>query len=502
MFRETSTIDEEDEWDIVPFTDPRDDSEYDIIDHRVIIAFLDPPELPEEDADYFEDELAYNDTYYTSVTYSAPSTDEDIADFIDAEDLEVYAEWPEVNALAAVLPSGQTVADAVANWPTEYSDIIEVVDPDVIADLDYTPNDGMYSACWHLIGPEDEYDVTYDINIQPAWDDSPQKGLGNSAMVIAVLDTGVQYGHADLDGSSTPKGCNTGDNRSSTTFLTRSSGGGEPYSWLLNRNEYYAEKLGHGTCVTGIICAQMNNDSSPSDDELSATGLALNPKFFPIAIKAKGTSEGSFQSTSAILNAYSALGAVTGIYNRYALYSAQIAASTPHHYIKVANCSFSSDTSVAVAERHIANLGRYILFVCSAGNKGNSVLRYPASYSHTLSVASYGDNGKRSSFSSYGSVDIGAPGEGIPTCDMEGTNSGGKKLGYTNGAENISFSGTSAAAPVTAGVSILMFSEYPYWLANQGKSRLTSTSGVLPYDSGAGSLQSVGRPDANAAMGY
>jgi serine protease len=499
MFRETSTIDEEDEWDIVSFTDPRDDSEYDIIDHRVIIAFKDPPELPEEDADYFEDELAYNDTYYTSVTYSAPSTDEDIADFIDAEDLEVYAEWPEVKALAAVLPSGQTVADAVANWPTEYSDFIEVVDPDELGDFAFSvpPNDEMYSDCWHL-----KSSSSHDINIEAAWNLDPQDGLGLGDMVVAVLDTGVQYGHDDLDGSSTPKGCNTGDNRSSTTFLSRSSGGGEPYAWLLDRDAYHAISLGHGTCVAGVICAQIDNDPSPPDDELSAAGIALNPKFFPIAIKSKGDSGGGHPSTSAILNAYSALGAVTGIYDRFTLYSAQIAASTPHHYIKVANCSYGNKKNNAVAERHIANLGRYILFVCAAGNDGSTQYRYPAASSATLSIAAYGEDGKRLWFSNYGIMDIAAPGVDIPTCDMFGTNSNSEQLGYTYSAEWDAFLGTSAAAPIISGVAVLMFSEYPYWLANQGKSRITSTKVNLPADTGSGSLQYVGKPDAYAALGY
>jgi len=47
-----------------------------------------------------------------------------------------------------------------------------------------------------------------------------------------------------------------------------------------------------------------------------------------------------------------------------------------------------------------------------------------------------------------------------------------------------------------------MYSEFPYWLANQGSSRITSTKVALPYDAGSGSLQYVGKPDTYAVLGY
>src|SRR5690606_10593761 len=209
------------------------------------------------------------------------SADQDIADFIEDEELDVYSEWPEVNALAAILPEGQTVSDAVANWPTEYSDIIDVVDPDAVVDTLFgtPPNDGMYNDSWHLRSAS-----SHDVNFEPAWNEDPQSGLGNSSIVVAILDTGVQHGHDDLIANSTPKGCNTGDSLSSTTYLSRSSGGGEPYTWLLNRNAGYAEGMGHGTCVAGLISASIDNDPS-SEEEKSAVGIAANPKYFPVAMK-------------------------------------------------------------------------------------------------------------------------------------------------------------------------------------------------------------------------
>jgi hypothetical protein len=70
---------EQDEWVIVPFTDPRDGTTYDIIDGRAIVAFRLPLDRPAADA------------------------------FIAAKDLEVYAGWWEVAAVGVLLPAGVSV---------------------------------------------------------------------------------------------------------------------------------------------------------------------------------------------------------------------------------------------------------------------------------------------------------------------------------------------------------------------------------------------------------
>ena len=38
--------------------------------------------------------------------------------------------WPVVAAIEVYLPEGQTVEDAVLDWPDEYPDIIDAVEPD------------------------------------------------------------------------------------------------------------------------------------------------------------------------------------------------------------------------------------------------------------------------------------------------------------------------------------------------------------------------------------
>lgn len=502
-------IDEEDEWDIVSFTDPRDSSVYDIIDDRVIIAFKNPPELPEVDADYFEDALPSNDTYYTSVTYSAPSTDQDIADFIDDENLTVYAEWPEVGGMAALLPSGQTVSDAVANWPTEYSDIIEVVDADIVVDADSlsAPDDYLYNLELSPGAPNDDL-ITWHtnpnangqhINVNDVWDYYETHGVALVNSAVAILDSGVQYANDDLQSLSTIKGCNTGDDMGSTTFLSRASSGGDPWDFLLDRNEDYARALGHGTTVCGVVSAEIDNDGGSSISEKSTSGIVFNAHYFPIAIKAKGDYAWRCRfSESAIINAYSALGAVHGRYDKSALYSAQLAATVPHYWIRVANCSYGKENSTAVSKRHLDALSPYILFVGSAGNDGtNSYTGFPASHPNAIGVAAYSKSGARWSSSNYETaVDIAAPGDSIVTCDMVGTNSSSDDLGYSTGSW-LSTSGTSLAAPCVSACALLVFTRNPTWSPSQVRSRILSTKVNLP----SGDLQYVGKPDVYAAMG-
>jgi thermitase len=85
---------------------------------------------------------------------------------------------------------------------------------------------------------------------------------------------------------------------------------------------------------------------------------------------------------------------------------------------KVVNMSFSRPTASNELKKALDFAsGRGLILVASAGNNGNTALRYPAAYSNVLGVASTRNDDTRSSFSSYGSglVSLAAPGEAIIT---------------------------------------------------------------------------------------
>lgn len=96
-----------------------------------------------------------------------------------------------------------------------------------------------------------------------------------------------------------------------------------------------------------------------------------------------------------------------------------------------------------------------VLVVASAGNDGSdldssSYNRYPAEWDSVMCVAATTENDVRASFSNYGdqTVDISAPGTNIYTTHFKG--------GYRS-----DFGGTSASAPIVAGVAALIWSYNP-----------------------------------------
>jgi len=319
----------------------------DIIDGRVIIAFKDPPDIPIMDPNYFDIQHDLDtDPYYQSFVYHYEVTettagltqvyDPEIAAFLAAENVEVYSEWPEVGGMGVLLPPGQTVLDAVLNWLSEYPDLIESADPDVTLETcdlpDTMPNDDIYDnyrLSWHLF-PDNELTAPdwwapneppispYSCDASSAWG-PPIAALGGG-VYIGIFDTGVNYGNPGLQENSALHGINTYDDGKYSSAKLRTQGGGEPWDDLMERSQAYASGLGHGTGVAGTACAAADDDlSSNPPDVHDVLGVAPAARYFPFAIKAKGigNEEDRFHakySMSAILNAFSALGGIKGIY--------------------------------------------------------------------------------------------------------------------------------------------------------------------------------------------
>jgi len=487
------------EWNVVSFTDPRDQSVYDIIDGRVLIAFKNPPQLPQVDPNYFDVQRPPNDPYYAQ-PYPLLIGDPAVDAFIAAESLTVFSEWPAIKCMAVLLPPGQTVADAVANWPSEYPDLIEAVDPDALGgnctDPNNPPNDDLFNDIW---AENDQWAICenggspFHIRAQAAW--RQPGGYGRLEVVVAVVDTGVDTEVLDLQYNSTPWGCWVGENlKQATVFSPRANGGGAPHRIDENRSEDNAREIGHGTCVAGIISARMDNDGNHvySDGDDTA-GIAYRNWYFPLAMKFK-----MGYATSTQVNAFYAVACVKGFYNPN-VYGP--GANVPSYNIEVMNCSFYMKGN-STAQRIVNDVGKYIVVVGAAGNNGSATNSdFPASHPRVMSVAAYDYIGHRSVWGDDSSnyapdTDICAPGSDIVTCDMLGFNDYGKKLGYNVGQVNYYFKGTSAAAPHVAAVAALVISRWPSLTPTAAIQKIT---GSEVYDLSP-PLRNYGRLNAGGAM--
>jgi subtilisin family serine protease len=136
--------------------------------------------------------------------------------------------------------------------------------------------------------------------------------------------------------------------------------------------------------------------------------------------------------------------------------------------------------SVALREAVAYAIARGAVVVASAGNEGNRRAFYPAYYPNVLSVAATTSTDGIYSFSTRGAwVDVGAPG-----CTWSAAPRGRWR----------SFCGTSAAAPIVAGIAGLVISRAPSASRRAVTAAITSTSVRI------GPAVINGRVDAAAAV--
>lgn len=292
-----------------------------------------------------------------------------------------------------------------------------------------------------------------DIDLPEAWEIS--RGAG---VVVAVLDTGVDYTHEDLaanmwvnDGEIAGNGIDDDGNG----FVDDIYG----YDFAYNDGDPM-DGNGHGTHVAGTIAAV-------ADNGIGVAGVA--PEAQIMALKfLDDNGSGSFFDAIQALDYAVAMGAdVSNNSWGSSRYSTAL----------------SNAISLAGAEGHT--------FVAAAGN--NSVSNetsphYPASYTATnvISVAATDDEDQLAYFSNYGftSVDVAAPGRAIYST-LPGDGYGSKN-------------GTSMAAPHVTGIVALLLAENPDLTPEEIKSVLIATSD--PVSALASRTASGGRVNAAAAL--
>ena len=224
-----------------------------------------------------------------------------------------------------------------------------------------------------------------DMDINEAW----SKEKGSSDVIVAVLDTGVDYNHADLSDNMYKKlakhgydfaGDDDGNNDNDPIPDT-------PY----DENGHY-----HGTHVAGIIGAVGDNGEGVSGVNQNVQILALKV-FRP----------NGYGYTSDILEALDYVGELVDNGDNIVAINASYGGS-----------GGSQDDATNEAIKKLGEKG--VVFCAAAGNDGKNIDNdpvYPASYnaSNIIAVAASDQDDKLASFSNYGknSVDVAAPGTNI-----------------------------------------------------------------------------------------
>ncbi|HZP83619.1 MAG TPA: S8 family serine peptidase [Chthonomonadaceae bacterium] len=248
------------------------------------------------------------------------------------------------------------------------------------------------------------------INMPQAW--YLQKGAANTN--VAIIDSGTHLNHEDLTGQYDPGSFDFADNDNN---VTADGGGTEPE---------------HGTHTSGIMIAR-------TDNGVGIAGICWQ-NIKCVMLKDQKAGQANLDG-AAILNAY-----------------AYVAAQAANLHIVSLNLSFGSfggdPTDVNDPEyqaiQNIVSAG--VIVVASAGNSGgDNSTHLPSAFPFVLSVSAVGPSGTLASYSSFGKVDIAAPGGDI---SASGNLSDG--ILSTEGLGYAFEQGTSDAAPHVTAVAALL----------------------------------------------
>jgi subtilisin family serine protease len=323
-------------------------------------------------------------------------------------------------------PTLDTVPEGMAAL-LSLSNVVDYAEPDGIAQALATfPNDPSFGELWglHNTGQTVNWGMAgtpdADIDAPEAWDIE----TGSTNVVVAVIDTGINYHHPDLTANLWRNPGETPGNG------VDDEGNGlvdDVYGWDFHNFDNdpmddYTDVY-HGTHCAGTLGAAANNSTG-------VVGVTWKVRL--MALKA--------------LNNLGR-GATSDLVNAIAYATRMRVRLTSNSW---GGIPYSQAMVDAIAEAAQAN----ILFVAAAGNDGvdtDANPHYPSSFtnSNIISVANSNNRDLRQSSSNYGllSVDLAAPGHNIYSC--------------SSGADYQFLNGTSMATPQVAGVCALLWSHNP-----------------------------------------
>jgi subtilisin family serine protease len=305
-----------------------------------------------------------------------------------------------------------------------------------------------------------------DVGLPYAWDVE----RGDSSVVIAILDTGVDTTHPDLagqiwhnPGEIPGNGIDDDGNGLIDDFEGWDFGVGDNDP----KPEYTADPSGIDVGFHGTFCAGIAAAATDNADGIAGAGWRC--RIMPLKV----ANPDSGLTSSAIAGGFA--------------YAVDEGAS-------VISMSFGGPGDPGVPEFFQAlvdmatNSG--VLCVAAAGNDGDSIRVYPAACDHVLSVGATGPDNARADFSNWGPwVDVAAPGSSMwSTISQNYTFTDLDQLIYEfffgwDGLNPYMYGdGTSFACPLTAGICGLVRARYPYLTPQLVAQHVIATGDAVAYD--------------------
>lgn len=352
---------------------------------------------------------------------------------------------------------------------------VEYAEPDYLYFLGFVPNDPDFSRQWHLQNTGQYRLAGADIEAPAAWDINQ----GSASPIIAVIDSGIDFQHPDLANQiwTNPReaiGDANGDGFPGVAgfdddgdgLVDEDSQGRQPgapgytnnlrndddengfvddlhgWDWV-NNDAIPEDEHGHGTHCAGIAAAQTNN-------AVGVAGVCPQARIMPLKVFQTDGTASSSHITEAILYAH-------------------------RNGADVISMSFGGPASSAMEDALEIAYSSAIL-VAASGNGGESEgPRYPASYPFVVGVGASDvafDNTTGqyaeliAGFTNTLNADVCAPGVNIRST--------------LPGNQYASWSGTSMATPIVAGIAGLMISERDggFWGPDQFRIQLIEAAGA------------------------
>lgn len=361
----------------------------------------------------------------------------------------------------------ERVAAALRGHP-----LVAWAEPNEIARMFYVPNDPYYSSTGTWGQAYDDLWGIKRIGCQAAWN----VNMGAPGVVVAVVDTGIQYAHEDLAANiwiNTGEVQGNGIDDDGNGYIDDI--GGYDFCTFNGklRDADPTDDNGHGTHCAGTIAGVMNN-------AVGVVGVAGHSRV--MALKGLDVSGTGYITDLAEAIVYAADNGASVISNSWGSFG------------------WKAPQVLQDAVAYAHDLGCVI--VAAAGNSNADALMFnPGNLKDSITVSAQDPNDARASFSNWGAkIDVAAPGVDILSCLAAGSALEQQEPDMIVGGKYLRLEGTSMAAPHVAGVAALVLSERPSFTNEQVRQVLRATAtdlGALGWDADFG----WGRVNASGAVG-